>query len=487
MSEVNKNSLEKILPQLKCHFTWNLFKEESVSHDLEARVCNQIEFLNAEFKATMYNLLAYIKHHRGQNEAALECLRQAEELIQREHADQAEIRSVVTWGNYAWIYYDMGRLSEAQVYVDKVKHVCKKFSNPYSIECPELDSEEGWTLLQCGAKRKERARMCFEKALEKKPNNPEFSSGLAIAMYGLDDKLQKQYCVSILKDAIELNPDNQYIKVLLALKLQKINKETEGEPLVVEALEKAPRQTDVLHNAAKFYQIKGDTDKAIELFQKALESMPNSGYICHQIARCYREKANQIQDSGYSEVSRNREKFEELSKYAMDYSSKAMKKGLSALYAYSDLTEPEKECHQTAFNRELPNTERKQLHQGCYNLQEYHGTSEDTPVQQHLKGLSLSTESTEKEKMKYQPQNAAENQLPQNTPNSWYLQGLTHKLNGNLLQAAECFEKELGCLLRNSPSGISRFFLPTSELEEESSERVGQGAESSTLGEPLGS
>lgn len=60
MSEVNKNSLEKILPQLKCHFTWNLLKKDGVSPDLEDAVCHQIEFLNTEFKATMYNFLAYI-------------------------------------------------------------------------------------------------------------------------------------------------------------------------------------------------------------------------------------------------------------------------------------------------------------------------------------------------------------------------------------------------------------------------------------------
>ncbi|XP_019488920.1 PREDICTED: LOW QUALITY PROTEIN: interferon-induced protein with tetratricopeptide repeats 3 [Hipposideros armiger] len=478
MSEVNKNPLEKILPQLKCHFTWNLFNEESVSPDLEDRVCNQIEFLNTEFKATMYNLLAYIKHLGGQNEAALECLKQAEELTQQVHGDQAEIRSVVTWGNYAWIYYHMGRFSEAQAYVDKVKQVCEKFSNPYSIECPELDSEEGWTLLQCGGKQNERAKVYFEKALEEKPNNPEFSSGLAIALYRLDEKPQKQCSVSVLKEAIELNPDNQYVKVLLALKLQKINKQTEGEPLVVEALEKAPRQTDVLYNAAKFYKKKGDIDKAIELFLKALESMPNSAYIYHQIACCYRKKAKQIQSTGYSEACKNREKLEELNKYAMGYLNKAIEKGLNPLYAYSDPTELEAECYQTAFcHRELPDTERKQLHQCYYNLQEHDGESEDTPVQQCLKGLSISTKSTEKEKMKYQPQNTAENQLPQNAPNSWYRQGLIHKRNGDLLEAAKCFEKELGYLLRNSPSGISSFFLPTSELEE-----VDQGTDSSPLG-----
>ncbi|XP_039727700.1 LOW QUALITY PROTEIN: interferon-induced protein with tetratricopeptide repeats 3 [Pteropus medius] len=482
MSEVSKNSLEKILPQLKCHFTWNLFQKDSLSHDLEDRVRNQIEFLNTECKATTYNLLAYIKHLHGQNEAALECLQQAEELIQRERTDQVEIRSLVTWGNYAWVYYHLGRFSEAQVYVDKVKHLCEKFSNPYSIECPELDSEEGWTLLQCGGKWNERAKVCFEKALEEKPKNPEFSSGLAIAMYCLDDKPQKQCPVSVLKQAIELSPDNQYIKVLLALKLQKINKEAEGEPLVIEALEKAPCQTDILHSAAKFYQKKGDLDKAIELLKKALESMPNNGHLCYLISCCYTAKVRQIENTGYSNASWNREKIEELSKYARDYSKKAIEKVLNPLNAYSDLAEPETECYQTAFNKELPNAEMKQFHQLSCNFQEYHGKSEDTPVQHYLKDLSISIKSTEKEKEKCQPQNVAENQLPQNAPNSWYLQGLTHKKNGYLLQAAECFEKELGRLLRDSPSGISSILLPASEFKE-GSEEVGQGADSSTLRE----
>lgn len=466
MSEVNKNSLEKILPQLKCHFTWNLFKEESVSHDLEDRVCNQIEFLNTEFKATMYNLLAYIKHLRGQNEAALECLQQAEKLIQKEHVDQKEVRSVVTWGNYAWVYYHMGRLSDAQVYVDKVKEVCEKLSNPYSIEYPELYSEEGWTLLQCGTKRNERAKVYFEKALEEKPNNPEFSTGLAIAMYRLDDKQPKQFCASALKQAVELNPNNHYVKVLLGLALQKIHKEAEGEPLVVEALEKAPCQTDVLRSAAKFYRRKGDLDKAIELFQKALGSLPNNGYIYCQIARCYWAKEKQIQNTEDSDARRKREKVEELRKYAMNYLKKAVEKGLNPLDVYSNFNDLETEEYcQTASNK----AKRKQPHQRYSNFQEYHGQSEDTPVLHDLRALTISTLSTE---------NGAENHIPQDAPDSWYFQGLTHKQNGDLLQAVECFEKELGRLLRNSPSGISSFFLPASELEE-GSEEVGQGADSS--------
>ncbi|KAM9617636.1 interferon-induced protein with tetratricopeptide repeats 3-like isoform 2-T2 [Trichechus inunguis] len=492
MSEITKNSLEKILLQLKCHFTWNLFNEESVSYDLEDRVGNQIEFLNTEFKATMYNLLAYIKHLDGQNETALECLQQAEELIQREHADQAEIRSLVTWGNYAWVYYHMGKFSEAQDYVDKVKQTCEKFSNPYSIECPELDGEEGWTRLKCGGKHNERAKVCFEKALEEKPNNPEFSSGLAIAMYCLDEKPQTQSPVDTLKQAIELSPDSQYLKVLLALKLQKMNREAEGEPLVEEALEKAPSQTDVLRSAAKFYKTKGDLDKAIELFLRALESMPNNGYLYHQIGCCYRKKIMQMQNTEEYVANGNREKIEELRECAVDYLKKALEKELNYPLAYAELAEllaqrgqyrEAEECYQRAFSKELTDTERQQLHQ-CYgNFQEYHMKSEDTGVQHDLEGLQISKKSAEKEKMKCQLQNTAGDQLLFNTANYWYHQGLIHKENGDVLQAVECYEKELGCLLRNAPSGIGSLFLPALELEE-GSEEMGQSTHRSTPREP---
>lgn len=197
MSEDTRNFLEKVLPQLKCPFTWNLFREGSISTHMEDRVRNQIDFLNSEHKATMYNLLAYIKHLDGENEAALECLGRAEDLLKSKQDDQAEMRCLVTWGNYAWVYYHMGRLSEAQAYVDKVRDVCKKFANPYSMECPELDCEEGWTRLKCG--KNERAKMCFEKALEEKPSDPECSSGLAIAIYHLEDDPEKQFSVDALE------------------------------------------------------------------------------------------------------------------------------------------------------------------------------------------------------------------------------------------------------------------------------------------------
>ncbi|XP_044095381.1 interferon-induced protein with tetratricopeptide repeats 3 [Neovison vison] len=467
-SEVNKDSLEKNLAQLKCHFTWNLPKEDGVLGELEDRVCHQIEWVNAECKATMYNFLAYIKHLRGHHEAALESLRRAEELIQREHPEQADTRSLVTWGNFAWVSYLLGRHVDAQMYVDKVRRVCEKFSNPYSVECPELDCEEGWTWLKCGAQHSQRAKVCFEKALEEQPNNPEFSSGLAIATYCLDNKPQKPCSVDALKQALELNPDNQYVKVLLALKLQKMNEEADGERLVLEALtlEDTPCQADVLRSAATFYQKKGDLDKAIELFLKAAKSIPNDGYLCHQIACCYRAKVKQIQNTGESKASRNGEKIGELKKCAIDYVIKAVEKGVDPLYAYSDELLETEDYHQLACSKELPSTRRQQPPQHYHNFQGNHAKSEDTATQCDFEGLLTSAKSSEEGKTKYSPQNLAGNPPPQNAPNSWYLQGLIHKLNGELLQAAECYEKELGYLLRSSPTGISSFFLPLAEPEE---------------------
>lgn len=411
MSEAN-SSLEEILPQLKCHFTWNLFKEKGIPEDLEERVNEQIESLNPEFKGTMYNMLAYIKHLHGQNEAALECLKQAEESTRQEHGDQAEVRNLVTWGNYAWVYYHLGQLPEAQAYVDKVKQVCEKFANPYSIECPQLDYEEGWTWLRCGKIQNERAKVCFEKALEKKPNNPEFSCGLAIAKFYLDSKPPKPVTDSVLNRAIELNPDNQYIRILHALNLQRIGEEAEGEKIVKEALEKTPPQNDVFRIAAKFYKIQGELDTAIELIQKMVQSTPNNCYLYHQIACCYWAKGKQIQNEKELDADRKREKIEEVRKKAQEYLDKAIEKGLNPLDApdLTNLLETE-EYYQITSSKKFPSLERfTQSLNRIVTLRQ----AADTADQWDFRPRSR--QSTENEKMKCQLQNTSESQSLKNAP-----------------------------------------------------------------------
>ncbi|XP_036784707.2 interferon-induced protein with tetratricopeptide repeats 2 [Manis pentadactyla] len=455
MSETTKSPLESSLRQLKCHFTWNLVTGEKSLDDFEDRVCNQIEFQNREFKATMCNILAYVKHLRGQNEAALECLRQAEEWIQREHADQAEVRSLVTWGNYAWVYYHLGRHSEAQTYVDKVKQVCEKFSNPYSIECPELDCEEGWTRLKCGRRQNERAKVCFEKALEEKPSDPEFSSGLAIASYRLDERPEPQNPIDTLRQAIRLNPNNQYVKVLLAQKLQRLNEEDEGERLVEEALEKAPNATDVLRGAAKLYQSKGAFDKAIELLREALDYMPHNAYLHYHTGCSYRAKVLQtLYDVKDNDTNGKREKLQEFIKQSVDHLKIADENNgkfprvcsyLASLYVLADQYEEAEYYFQKEFSRELTPVAKQVLHLRYGNFQLFQMKCEDKAIHHFIQGAKINQESKEKEKIKSKLQKIAKSRLSKNGADSKALQLLAflQELNGEPQSAEENSEEAL--------------------------------------------
>ncbi|XP_011803261.1 PREDICTED: interferon-induced protein with tetratricopeptide repeats 2 [Colobus angolensis palliatus] len=468
MSENTKNSLESSLRQLKCHFTWNLMEGENSLDDFEDKVFYRTEFQNREFKATMCNLLAYLKHLKGQNEEALECLCKAEELIQQEHADQAEIRSLVTWGNYAWVYYHMGRLSDAQIYVDKVKHICEKFSSPYRIESPELDCEEGWTRLKCGGNQNERAKVCFEKALEKKPKNPEFTSGLAIASYRLDNWPPSQNTIDPLRQAIRLNPDNQYLKVLLALKLHKMREEgeeeDEGEKLVQEALEKAPGITDVLRSAAKFYRRKDEPDKAIELLKKALEYLPNNAYLHCQIGCCYRAKVLQVMNLRENGIYGKR-KLLELIGHAVAHLKKADEANdnlfrvcsfLASLHALADQYEEAEYYFQKEFSKELTPVAKQLLHLRYGNFQLYQMKCEDKAIHHFIEGVKINQKSREKEKMKDKLQKIAKMRLSKNGADSEALHVLAflQELNKKMQQADEDSERglESGSLIPSASS-----------------------------------
>ena len=49
-----------------------------MSSHMEDRVYSRLRNLNSEYKETMYDLFAYIKHLDGENEAGMECLGQGE-------------------------------------------------------------------------------------------------------------------------------------------------------------------------------------------------------------------------------------------------------------------------------------------------------------------------------------------------------------------------------------------------------------------------
>ncbi|CAO2585264.1 Interferon-induced protein with tetratricopeptide repeats 2, partial [Lemmus lemmus] len=428
--------LESRLQQLKCHFTWNLIVGDESLDDFEDRVFNKDEFQNSECKATMCNILAYVKHLRGQNEAALKCLEDAEHFIQQQHPDQVEIRSLVTWGNYAWIYYHMGQLSKAQAYLDKVREVCEKFSSPYRIESPELDCEEGWARLKCTQIQNERAKVCFVKALEKDPKNPEFTSGWAIASYRLNYRPAWQDSIDSLKEALRLSPDNPYLKVLLALKLETIDENQAGE-LVEEAIRKAPGATDVLLSAAKFYYKTHEADRAIQLLRKALECLPKNAYAHYHIGCCYRSKVLGIVHRRETALNENQKKFQELIQLAISHLRKAeeIKEFL------------ENSCSYLARLYAMVNRPglKQLLHLQYGNFQLFQMNCEDKAIHHFMEGVKIRGEMKPKGKMINKLQRIALRRLSESEFDSeaLYILVFLRELNEEGQQAAKEAERVL--------------------------------------------
>uniref|UniRef100_A0A8C6W9U0 Uncharacterized protein n=2 Tax=Nannospalax galili TaxID=1026970 RepID=A0A8C6W9U0_NANGA len=397
--------------------------------------------------------MAYVKHLTGQHEEALQSLKEAEDLIHRERADQRDKRSLVTWGNYAWVHFHMGRSEEAQTYLDKVENTCKELGSPfrYRMECPEMDCEEGWAMVKCGIQNYKNAMACFAKALQVEPENPEFCTGYAIAAYRQD--YNNEISLEPLRKAVRLNPEDAYIKVLLALKLQDLGEEAEAETYLDEALTSESSQPYVLRYAAKYYQNKDCTDKALLLLKRALKELPSSAYLHYQIGLCYRSQIIQIK-KGTNKPSRQDE-VERLVQKAKYEFQKTLKLRPTFGLANVCLAEMQAELGQYQeaeenFQKALITKNRDdhigqeiQLRYGRF--QEFHKKSDDTAITHYLKGLQVEGAASVKGNLLKALENLAARRVHQNVRvvESTSLLGLVHKLKGEVNEALLCYERAL--------------------------------------------
>ncbi|XP_043836306.1 interferon-induced protein with tetratricopeptide repeats 1-like [Dromiciops gliroides] len=396
------------LHEVRCHFTWDLLRVDIDLSDLENRILNEIEFLDTKFNVGIHNTLAYVRQEMGQNEQALESLRKAEELIQQLPDDQAQIKSLVTWGNYAWIYYHMDRLPEAQTYLDKVEASCKRLSSPfhYKVEHPEIDCEEGWALLKFTNKYYEGAKACFQKALKAEPENPEFNTGFAIVMFRLchiGQRAASRICLQTLKRAVTLNPEDAYIKVLLALKLQDLKEEEEGEKYLQEALSSMSSQSYVLRYAAKFYYRQGCLKKAFPLLETALQDTPSSAVLHYQMGLCYKKKMKQIKRAtNHQPRGRDRQDcddaiqsaifhFKTSTEYRPTFEASHIE--LGDMYAEAGDFNKAEESYQKVLNmKHLQDNIRQEVHYHYGHFLQFHRESEADALTHYLEGLKINTE-----------------------------------------------------------------------------------------------
>uniref|UniRef100_A0A098LZF4 Interferon-induced protein with tetratricopeptide repeat 5 n=1 Tax=Hypsiglena sp. JMG-2014 TaxID=1550645 RepID=A0A098LZF4_9SAUR len=412
MSLLSQEGLKEILQQLECHFTWELQKEHIDPDELEERIAEQIRFLINKSKVQNYNLLAYVKFLNDKKDEALENLQKAEENVPIEYPGDVEKGSLVTWGNYAWVHYHMGNLTESREYVAKVESTCKQLGSksPYKMELPQIDCEKGWALLKFGARYYEKAKENFKKALEKEPENPEFNSGYAITIYRQEDYYAKKRSgkassLEPLRLAVKLNPNDIFVTPLLALKLQETNRVKEGQKYIEEVLGKYPDVPYVLRYAAKFYRKKGDVETSLQLLKKALKLTPNSGFLHHQIGLCYRTQYFALKKKVSKNQFQSVLKQYELMNLCIFHFRKVVERKAKFVYAYIDLANmyAEKrelreadETFQKVFAiSNLTATEKQQLHFNYGRFQERHRKSEVNAVKQYLAGLKIENHSFE--------------------------------------------------------------------------------------------
>ncbi|NWX83134.1 IFIT5 protein, partial [Nothoprocta pentlandii] len=456
-SIISKNDLKCSLLQLECHFTWVLLKEDVDLDTIEDKMGNQIEFLTQSTIAS-YNMLSYVCHLKHLNENALQNLRKAEKEIRTKHADDIERRSLVTWGNYAWIYYYMNKYEEVQTYLRKVEDTCKNLSSTarFKVQLPEIYSEKGWALLQFGRTCYFRAKESFRSALEKEPNDPEFNVGYAIALYRWENNTKGSDrneipTLKALRRAVELSPNDTSVMALLALKLQDLNLVDEGESYIKEAMQKTPDFPYFLRYAAIFYRKKSEFDKSLELLRKSLAITPKCSFLHHQMGLCYRAKLFQLKKIKYSP----REQEEELIRHSIFHFERAVEYKSTFFFAYGDLAGMYAEAKQyreaeATFQKvfEMTNlhpTDKQYLHHAYGNYQYFHRKSESEAIKHFTEGLKVEQDCLAREKCKNSLQKLLEKRIQKGLGDAadFSKLGFIHQLNSEKVQAIECYEKAL--------------------------------------------
>ncbi|XP_072883497.1 interferon-induced protein with tetratricopeptide repeats 5-like [Hemitrygon akajei] len=465
MSNTPRDLLKENLDQLQCHFTWAPQKETIDLEDMMYRLQDSVS-LNLKYKAHSYNQLAFVNCLKGNYEEAIQNLNEAEKILREDNKDEFERRSIITYGNFAWVHYHMGQLTEAQSYLDKLEMICKPLSDGprCTAMIPEVYGEKGWSLLRSTARYYEEAKECFEKALEEDPDNVQWNMGYATvlfrleAIFGTKENREQSQSVKYLRRVLELDPDDSLAMVLLALKLQELKKKKEANELVEQALQKTPDYPKVLRNAAKFYRKEKDVEKAIMLLKKALEISPHSSVLHDQIGMCYRIKLLELIANPLSKDPQNPEfqqkaelfsdcknhfgkAFEHRPKTAvksqLDFADICVRNGeySKAEEIYSNLlklddTRPE-------------NVQTINLKAGLFHL--FRRKSEDEGITLLKKALKIEIHTKVWKRAYEHLEKWANKKLYSNPHNSMALgaKGLLHQLVHNKSKAVECYEEAL--------------------------------------------
>ncbi|XP_059804028.1 interferon-induced protein with tetratricopeptide repeats 1-like isoform X2 [Hypanus sabinus] len=388
--------------------------------------------MNLKYKAHSCNQLAFVNCLQGNYEEAIQNLKEAEKILREDNKDEFERRSIITYGNFAWVHYHMGQLTEAQSYLDKLEMICKPLSDGprYTAMIPEVYGEKGWSLLGSGnSLYYEEAKKSFEKALKEDPNNTEWIMGYATVLFRLESISRapaNHQSVTYLRRVLRLDSGDTVAMVLLALKLRILNKKQEAIELVEKALQKTPDFPYMLRYAAKFWRLEKDVEKAIDLLKKALEITPDSIFLHHQIALCYEIKLKQLIPNPFPQNGSNCEDQQktELIRKCKHHFAKVGEQRPSAVKPQMDFAQfcvriEEYSKAEEIYDKllKLVNISPRDMQEICLKagvFQKHQMNSESNAITLFLKGLKIEHESNERQKCHRQLEQLLNRKLQRN-------------------------------------------------------------------------
>ncbi|KAK7122856.1 hypothetical protein R3I94_019838 [Phoxinus phoxinus] len=452
-------TLRTKLLQLECHFTWGLIKDDIELKDVLNRLQEQIkmDLAKKERLARTYSAMAYVQFLLGIHEEAHNNLMASMELHIECQRDEFHKTLIVTYGNLAWLNYHMKNFTECESYLKKLQKINETFPKEAS-SVPEVLGEKGWTFLKFSHKYYNGAKECFRKALELEPDEGEWNTGYAIALYRTE--FESKECTSEnsptikqLRRAIDKNPDDDVLKVLLSLRLIVYKKYTEAENLVEKALERSPDHPHVNRYVGKFFRSQGSTDRSITLLKRALEHSPNSSFIHHQLALCYKQKKIQLlqEQSHHTRGSR----LQQIRDQCIYHLEKATSLTTSFISAMSDLALLYGE------NRDMPRAEElfqvtfqtaeeknDNLHVVHFYYAEFQlncHKCEPLAIKHYMKCLKMSPNSIEGKRSGNNLKRVADKRIRRKSleGEAYGILGFLHKEKGETHQAIECYEKAL--------------------------------------------
>ncbi|XP_061087374.1 interferon-induced protein with tetratricopeptide repeats 5-like [Conger conger] len=436
------------LLQLECHFTWGLNVTDL--NDLQNRLKSKIKLSDGEDKniGWSYSNLAFTKFKQGLLEEARDYLEKAEEHIRKHHGDNCERQLIVTYGNFAWVYYHMGEHAQSQTYLDKLEKIKMQFpTESPAVLHPEIYGEKGWAFLDFSPQYCEKAKECFEKALELEPEEIEWNKGYAVALYRTEFNLtsfEESPASRQLRRVLELDPNNAYIMVLLGLKHTDYEEYQRAEELMEMAIDLDPNKPYVIQYVAKFYRKIKKFDVAISLLKRALEITPDSALLHHHLGLNYSRKAANNSEEADHLLSLSIQHIE--TAIALRPAFIGAMVDLGGIYATGKNYEKAEEVFQRALAAATPENEYRQMVVVNYaHFLYYRKRLVPLAVERYKEGLQLQPDTKYGKMCAMKLQEIAIGQISRNPHDAaaFGTLGYVHQMRGDKQQAIECYEKAI--------------------------------------------